>query len=167
MIQVGITVDIMYTWSLVWSKLSLLALYYRVFGFGYFKRACWAVMVLVVAWAITSSLSLFLLCVPLAKYWDPSLKGHCGDPIPVRLANSVATIVTDVIILCLPIPQIWGLHGLRGTERAGLVLLFALGFLSVLPSQLILRHSPPSPNPGGLSSKLNTRHSTWGRTFTK
>lgn len=133
MVQVGLAVDIMYVWSLVWSKLSLIALYYRVFGFGYFKHACWVVAVLVVAWAIASMISLFLLCVPLAKYWNGTLKGHCSDPTPVRLSNSIATIITDVIILFLPIPQIWGLHGLRVTDRVGLTIVFALGFLLVLP----------------------------------
>lgn len=129
MIQVGLSVDIMYTWCLVWSKLSLLALYYRVFRFGYFKLACWIAAILVVIWAMASTISLFLLCIPLAKYWDSSIHGRCIEYAPVRLANSLATIVTDVIILCLPIPQIWGLHGLRGTEKLGLTLLFALGFL--------------------------------------
>lgn len=132
MIQLSLTVDIMYTWGLVLSKLGLLALYYRVFRFGYFKRACWVVAVVVVAWGIVATISLFLLCIPLNKYWEPTVAGQCFDPAPVRLANSISTIVTDVIILCLPIPQIWGLHGLRRTDRIGLTAVFAMGFLSVL-----------------------------------
>lgn len=129
MVQIALAVDIMYVWSLVWSKLSLLALYYRVFCFGYFKRACWVVAVLVLVWALAATISLFLLCIPLAKYWDTTIPGHCMEYAPVRLANSLATIVTDVLILCLPIPQIWGLHGLRGAEKLGLTILFTLGFL--------------------------------------
>lgn len=129
MVQIGLAVDIMYIWSLVWSKLSLLALYYRVFRFGYFKFACWVVAALVLVWALAATISLFLLCVPLAKYWDSSIHGRCIDYAPVRLTNSLATIVTDVMILCLPIPQIWRLHGLRGTEKLGLSVLFTLGFL--------------------------------------
>ncbi|KAJ4406059.1 hypothetical protein N0V82_010205 [Gnomoniopsis sp. IMI 355080] len=131
MVQLALAIDIMYIWCIVWSKLSLIALYYRVFGFGYFKSACWVVAMLVVAWAIASTISLFLLCVPLAKYWNGSLKGHCSDPAPVRLRNSIATIITDVMILCLPIPQIWGLHGLRVTDRFGLTIVFAVGLFVV------------------------------------
>lgn len=129
MVQIGLAVDIMYIWSLVWSKLSLLALYYRVFRFGYFKLACWVVAALVLVWALAATISLFFLCIPLEKYWDSSIHGRCIDYAPVRLANSLATIVTDVMILCLPIPQIWRLHGLRGTEKLGLSILFTLGFL--------------------------------------
>lgn len=129
MVQIALAVDILYIWSLVWSKLSLLALYYRVFRFGYFKRVCWVVAVLVVLWAMAATITLFVLCIPLAKYWDPTLPGKCMDYAPVRLSNSIATIVTDFMILCLPIPQIWGLHGLRGTEKLGLTVLFTLGFL--------------------------------------
>lgn len=128
-VLVTISIDIMYIWSVVLSKLSLLALYYRVFRFGYFKRACWGVGGLVLAWAIASTIVLFTLCVPFSKYWDPTVEGHCLNFTTVRLCNSIATIVTDVMILCLPVPQIWGLHGLRTGDKLGLTALFALGFL--------------------------------------
>lgn len=60
----------------------------------------------------------------------------------IRLFNAGATIVTDVMILCLPVPQIWKLQHLRVTEKLGLSVVFALGFLSVTPSPF-----PPSPLP--------------------
>lgn len=138
MVQVTLAVDMLYIWSLVWSKLSLLLLYYRVFRFGYFKRACYAAGALVGAWAVVSTVLLFILCVPLYKYWDKTVEGHCSDPAPVRLFNSIATIITDVLILCLPLPQIWRLQGLRMVDRIGLSVLFALGFLSVALAPVLL-----------------------------
>lgn len=128
-VQIVLTVDVMYIWSLVFSKLSLLFLYHRVFCFGYFKRAGFVIGGLVVVWAISATFLACFHCVPLRKVWQPEIPGHCMSDYAVRLYNSSNTIATDVMILCLPIPQIWALHGLKWSTRAGLTLLFVLGLL--------------------------------------
>lgn len=137
--QTVLAVDVFYIWGLAWSKLSLLLLYYRTFRFGYIKHASYGVGVLVVGWAITSTALVFVVCVPLSKLWDSSVvEGHCSDSASFRLTNAVATIVTDVVILCLPMPCIWGLHTLGRADKIGLSAVFGLGILLVtLP-----RHTP-------------------------
>lgn len=128
LLKVALVIDVLYLWSLVWSKISVLLLYYRVFRFGYFKTAAYAIGALVVALAIVSTLLLGFICVPLSKVWDPSLPGYCLSQTSVRIFNSTSTIFTDLIILCLPAPQIWKLQ-LQKSKKAGLTCLFALGSL--------------------------------------
>lgn len=73
-----LVVDTFYIWSLVCSKLSLLLLYYRVFRFGYFKMAAYAIGALVSAWGLVATILAFTTCVPARKLWTPSLPGHCS-----------------------------------------------------------------------------------------
>lgn len=128
--KIALVIDVLYLWNLAWSKISLLLLYYRVFRFGYVKSAAYAIGALVVLLAVVSTFLTGFLCVPLSKVWDDSLPGHCLDQQNLRIFNSVSTIVTDIIILCLPMPQIWKLQ-LQRAQKTGLTCLFALGFLWV------------------------------------
>lgn len=78
MIILTLVVDTFYILSLVCSKLSLLLLYYRVFRFGYFKKAGFAIGALCSAWGVIVVILSFTSCSPARKLWTPSLPGHCG-----------------------------------------------------------------------------------------
>lgn len=132
LIQIVLAIDVFYIWSLVWTKLSILLLYYRVFRFGYFKKAAYAIGGLVVVWAILGTFLTAFLCIPLEAVWNPTVPAHCMDSNAIRLFNAAFTILTDVLILGLPIPQIWTLQHLQTTHKLGLNIVFALGSLSVL-----------------------------------
>lgn len=130
LIKAVLVVDFFYIWALVWSKLSLLLLYYRTFRFGYIKSAGITVGALILGWAVASTVLLFLICVPLNRLWDPHVVGgHCADSTKFRLVNSVITIVTDLVIMCLPMPFIWSLHSLKRMEKVSLSAIFCLGIL--------------------------------------
>lgn len=135
--KIALVIDVLYLWNLAWSKISVLLLYYRVFRFGYLKSAAYAIGALVVLLAVVSTFLTGFLCVPLSKVWDDSLPGHCLSQQNLRIFNSASTIVTDIIILCLPMPQIWKLQ-LRKAQKTCLTCLFALGFLWVSPCLLLV-----------------------------
>lgn len=120
--------EIIYVWNLCWTKLSLLFMYYRIFHFPYFKRLVICAGTFVVLWAFTVSFLFTFICVPVQKLWKPDLEGHCVSELGVWLANASSTIFSDIMILCLPIPQIWKLN-LKKSEKIGLTFLFSLGFL--------------------------------------
>lgn len=46
--------EILYAYNLVWSKLSILLMYYRIFHFPYFKKMAYVIGAFVVAWYVTS-----------------------------------------------------------------------------------------------------------------
>jgi hypothetical protein len=120
--------DMMYVSSLSLSKLSALLMQYRIFDVAHnFKRWVWAIGTFVVAWWVVVFLLLIFLCWPVQKRWDVSIPGHCSSRSSGSIANSVMTIVGDVMLLVLPIPQIWKLQ-LRLTEKILLTLIFCLGF---------------------------------------
>lgn len=120
--------EIVYIWNLCWTKLSLLFMYYRIFHFRFFKIRAIIIGSFVIIWAITISFLFTFICVPVEKLWKPNTPGRCVSVLGVWLANSSATIFSDIAILCLPMPQVWKLQ-LRTVEKVGLMLVFSLGFL--------------------------------------
>lgn len=120
--------EIIYVWNLCWTKLSLLFMYYRIFRFPEFKRLVIGAGTFVIVWAFTVSFLFTFICTPVQKLWKPELEGRCVNTLGVWLANCSATIFSDIMILCLPIPHIWSLS-LKKSEKIGLTFVFGLGFL--------------------------------------
>ena len=148
-----VVAEILYAFNLGWTKLSLLLMYYRIFHFPYFKRMAWAVGAFVMAWVVCVTFLFIFICVPVEKLWYPELPGRCINQVGTWIANAAATILTDIIILLMPIPQIWGLQ-LGTREKIGLTTAFFLGFLY---AYLYLRVIPRSANtPTASSSPLPT-----------
>lgn len=123
-----VVAEILYAFNLGWTKLALLLMYYRIFRVPYFKIMAWAVGAFVMAWVVCISVLFVCICIPVEKLWIPELPGHCINQVGTWIANAASTIFTDIIILCLPMHQIWKLH-LGKTEKIGLTVAFSLGLL--------------------------------------
>lgn len=123
-----VVAEIFYAFNLGWTKLSLLIMYYRIFRVPYFKIMAWIVGAFVMAWVVCITFLFLFICIPVEKLWYPELPGHCINQVGTWIANAASTIFTDLVILCLPMHQIWKLH-LRRTEKIGLTVAFSLGLL--------------------------------------
>ncbi|KAJ5209023.1 hypothetical protein N7449_003402, partial [Penicillium cf. viridicatum] len=44
------------------------------------------------------------ICSPIAKFWDQRIDGTCLDQTSIILADSVVSVVSDMIVLILPLP---------------------------------------------------------------
>jgi hypothetical protein len=69
-------------------------------------------------------------CTPITKVWDFTLEGHCIDLKASFIGNAVPNIVTDVLLLILPLRQVWKLVPTLHL-RLQLLLIFGLGSLLV------------------------------------
>lgn len=125
-----VVAEILYAFNLGWTKLSLLMMYYRIFRVPYFKKMAYVVGTFVMAWVVCVTFLFIFICVPVQKLWYPDLPGHCVNQVGTWIANAASTILTDLIILLMPLPQLWKLH-LQTREKIGLTLAFGLGFLYV------------------------------------
>ena len=47
-----VVAEILYVFNLVWSKLSILLMYYRIFNFPYFKKMAYIIGAFVIAWYV-------------------------------------------------------------------------------------------------------------------
>ncbi|EFX05264.1 integral membrane protein [Grosmannia clavigera kw1407] len=125
--------EILYAWNLCWTKISLLLMYYRIFHIRFFKNMAFCIGGFVLCWGVTVTFLFVFICVPVAKLWYPDLPGHCIDQVGTWIANATSTILTDLAILVLPIPQIWKLQ-LRRAEKLALTVAFGLGSFVVAAS---------------------------------
>lgn len=91
-------------------------------------RAVKVVMVFVALWSVGNILQVFLICRPFAALYDFSISGKCGDQTASLIAIACFNAITDVTILCLPIPTIWAL---KATTRIKLALttMFTAGLM--------------------------------------
>ena len=123
-----VVAEVLYVYNLVWTKLSILLMYYRIFRFPYFKKMAYGIGAFVAAWVICITFLFIFICVPVEKLWYPDLPGHCIDQVGTWIANAASTILSDLAILLLPLPQVWRLR-LRREEKIGVTIAFGLGFL--------------------------------------
>ena len=67
-------------------------------------------------------------CTPIPRFWAHSIDGFCIDQIAFYIASGSLNILSDVLVLSLPIRQVWKLKtSLK--SRLLLLLLFCLGGL--------------------------------------
>jgi hypothetical protein len=85
-------------------------------------------MVVVVLYGIATTFATTFQCTPVSRAWDKTIPGTCINITAFWYANAGYSIATDVIILILPMPVIWGLR-LRKAQKIGLMGVFALGIL--------------------------------------
>ena len=108
------------------TKLSVLALYRRIFTLPRFRLASLLIAILCVAWAIGGLIPTIFRCSPVEGAWITSRHARCLDAAVVFEAITIANLFTDVIVLCLPMPVIWRLQ-LDIKTRIALVGIFLSG----------------------------------------
>ena len=95
------------------TKLSLLALYHRVFssatGQG-FRIALWANVGICIAWLFANLLPTVLQCQPFARIWNKAVDGTCLSAKVLWPALNISNLLTDILILFLPLYWVAKLH---------------------------------------------------------
>ncbi|KAI4118361.1 MAG: hypothetical protein LQ345_001582 [Seirophora villosa] len=92
------------------NKISILMLYLRIFISKFFRLACYINLGIVVAFTIGSTIATVLQCVPIAASWDKTIDATCTNKAVFWYAFAVINILTDAIILFLPVREILRLH---------------------------------------------------------
>lgn len=69
-------------------------------------------------------------CSPVRGGWDhdPALHPKCIDDVPFLLTSNIMNIITDIVLMAMPIPVLLKLQ-LRPGVKYGLVSMFAAGIL--------------------------------------
>lgn len=66
-------------------------------------------------------------CTPISFVWDKTiLDGTCIDVVSFYFGTAGISTFTDLWILVMPMPMVWGLH-LPLRQRVIIMVLFALG----------------------------------------
>ncbi|KAJ5168789.1 uncharacterized protein N7482_004383 [Penicillium canariense] len=128
----------MYQTSLIATKMSILLQYQRVFSTPRMRLACNLLIGLLAVYGTWTVVTAWATCVPLAKFWDPSVPGFCFDKKALWFSNSAIHILTDVMILIYPMPVLKSLQ-LPKRQKFALMGVFALGGFVLITSILRLQ----------------------------
>ncbi|KAJ5375244.1 hypothetical protein N7517_007250 [Penicillium concentricum] len=121
--------QIVYYNAMVLAKFSYLAFYLRIFVSREFRILTWICMGCAGAYWTGSMLQIFLICTPFEKNWNPTLPGHCASQNVAFSTIGAFNLLTDVMIMALPIRFVWKLQMSLATKLA-LIGIFGLGVFS-------------------------------------
>lgn len=118
---------------MLWAKsvkISLLLLYRHLFTSKRLHLWIKITGALVVSWGITFVLVSIFSCRPIHAFWDWELQptSYCINSPGFYGTMAVVTILTDVLILGMPVRQVWKLQ-LSQRSRIALTFIFSMGGL--------------------------------------
>ncbi|KAI1469157.1 uncharacterized protein F4812DRAFT_470254 [Daldinia caldariorum] len=122
-----IIAEVTYTISLGFIKFGILRLYGTIFPSKRFRIFLWIFAICLIAFDLACIMVSVFECIPVQYYWDMSIKGgHCLDYGLYTLLAGMLNIITDLIILLAPIPQVLHLH-ISKHKKMLLIFTFAMG----------------------------------------
>ncbi|TDZ18887.1 Satratoxin biosynthesis SC1 cluster protein 4 [Colletotrichum orbiculare MAFF 240422] len=119
-------VTIAHTTSVTFSKLSILAFYLRLSLEKHFRWTVFGLIAIVTVYTVAYQFVIIFQCQPIQAGWDTSVKGKCIGKLVPMMTLSAAHIVTDIIVLLMPVKAVWALQMAR-RQKVSIILLFATG----------------------------------------
>lgn len=111
------------------TKCAVLVFYRRVFSlvrWSWFDMAIVALMTAMGIFYGGITFAKIFECSPRERIWNSSIQGRCLDIAMVLNASGGFNMVTDFIILCLPVQAVWNLQ-MDKTKRILVVMAFTFG----------------------------------------
>lgn len=99
-----------YLFSVTLPKLAILCLYLRVFTQRRLRYAVYAIAIIMILNWLAGCFMGILMCKPIRYNWDKTIPGHCGDLMGAYPWASFPNLITDIMMLILPLPLVWKLH---------------------------------------------------------
>lgn len=126
LLQTTLAAETLYNGTIPLIKISILSLYDRIFPQRKFKYALVGVGLMVIAYQTAQILAAILQCTPPRKLWYSDTPGTCIDFLTVTLATGTLNVITEVMILALPMPLLWRLK-LPTRKKCMLSVVFLVG----------------------------------------
>ncbi|KAI0411653.1 hypothetical protein F5X98DRAFT_367904 [Xylaria grammica] len=138
--------ELTYTGSIVFVKLSVVSLYWRIFG----RRTSIGLHITILtasilAWGISVFLLILLQCIPTRGIWDDSIEASCHVNRGVAiLVTCIPNVILDLLLLALPIRYVASLNLYR-QQRREIISIFLLGGFVCIASIVRLVSTIPQP----------------------
>ncbi|KAI0199737.1 hypothetical protein F4808DRAFT_431900 [Astrocystis sublimbata] len=126
-----------FDFGITFAKLSALLFYRRLFSASKsFRITHGLTFGLVIVYIVYKFPLELVSCIPTRKNWEPDLPGHCledSTAFVLLLVGLIQDVITDLIILLLPIPILNGLEIPR-KKKFTFVGAFVLGYVTLITS---------------------------------
>ncbi|KAM6508509.1 hypothetical protein FALCPG4_018350 [Fusarium falciforme] len=122
--------ELLYAFSLTFSKLAILAFYWRMFKTSNIRIPILVLAGLAIIWLIVRIFLTIFHCMPIQSFWDKTIEGaKCTiDESNFFFGTVLAHFLIDVVLLILPVIPVRRLH-LAPNRKAVVIVLFAFGIL--------------------------------------
>ena len=122
-----VTYEFVHPAAVALPKMCVVILYLRVFTKRLERNIAWGILGVIAAVWFSLEIAASLQCTPFAFSFDRSIPGgRCFDVFAFAYASSIPNIVTDVVVVFLPIRTVWELKISDG-RKIGLMLIFLTG----------------------------------------
>jgi hypothetical protein len=124
-------VEKVYTMCIWITKISILCFYLRIFPERRFRRTTYSIIIASSIAVTALIIASIFQCTPISyswNEWDGEHVGHCTHVNAQIWANAGINILFDLIVIVLPLPQIWGLK-ISWDKKLGVLFMFGLGIL--------------------------------------
>lgn len=128
MLQLFYVLELFYTWIKLIAKASIVLMYMRIFTGPKFRWACYACLGYCVMSLLAFTFALAFQCKPVESIWNRYITGQCLDVNAIGFTGAILSIVEDVVLMVLPIPELRKLK-ISGRKRIAVGLMFALASL--------------------------------------
>ena len=112
-------------------KLSLIIWYRKIFRGRRFNIASWIAGAIVLIWAVSFFIAQVFACRPVHIIYTGTIKEfltQCIDTVAMLEAFAITDVLTDIMVLSLPLPMVWSLQ--MSPQRKAIVCgIFLLGAL--------------------------------------
>ncbi|KAF4777397.1 integral membrane protein [Colletotrichum scovillei] len=137
-LQLYYAVQMLYVVVLILAKLSIIALFARVFPDRKFQIINKLVFVFLVGHGLVFLFVIMFECTPIAGIWDRTIERKCVNVNAVAMASAILSIVEDIVIFAMPIQQLSRLQlGFKKKVAVGFML--SLGSFACITSIVRLR----------------------------
>ncbi|OJI98266.1 hypothetical protein ASPVEDRAFT_37710 [Aspergillus versicolor CBS 583.65] len=128
-----------YTWvtqvwyipAIILTKVAIVSFFMQIFPGPRFRLLCQGTIIHCFLFMISTFITEILSCIPVEDAWT-NWRGEsnaiCYDNSAFWWAHSAINIATDLWVLGLPIPMLWGLQ-LKLKKKIYLVLMFSVGIV--------------------------------------
>ncbi|RDW67036.1 hypothetical protein BP5796_09785 [Coleophoma crateriformis] len=126
----GITAfPILWNACICFSKLSVLLMYTAIIPIRALVLPARFIGLFIILWNASSIIAAFALCQPFSYNWDQTGEGHCGSQPSYYFWLGIINVITDVLILALPMPFIYNLQ-MRLQKKLLLLGMFSIGIIT-------------------------------------
>ena len=119
--------DYLYVVAVALPKLSILSFYLRIFVKRPYKIVTFTLIGVIATHCFVEIITSTFQCTPVAFEWNKNIPGgRCFDQVAFYSWVTLPNIITDVIMLILPLPLVWSLN-LPQNRKVGLTVVFLTG----------------------------------------
>ncbi|KAH6614189.1 hypothetical protein C7974DRAFT_444198 [Boeremia exigua] len=154
--RITLTTTVLYSPALAFAKLSFLCFYLNLNPATGFRTAVYITSLVVIGSCVGVVVSLLAACNPFKRNIDVTVKeGQCLNKAALYIATGALNMITDIMVIILPIPMVMGLQTSK-SRKVMLVLLFSVGLITCITSAVRVALLPPM---------LTSKDSSWDTVY--